>query len=278
MALISEQSYNMFPRPSGEDFLLYTEQQAGNGYTSPPMDAQYSPEGFAFPHTPGFYAEVQHMAYNGRASPGAYQEDGELRVPSSNMSTTSATSSNTGSPQSNPGQLAYQPEYTHNPLGVIPSIVGHGDYYGGNEYTSAYVPAPLEGYDMTYADSKPGFVGESAQIPRSLPQSGSFSSIALDTTISKKTSSPTPTPKSGTTGSFFMSPVSSSPSVFSPPVIAGPRWDSPNSTETFSPVTPAKTSRFSFFSQSSGHFVAPLGSSCRFPLSHPQIHDERCTD
>ncbi|KAM0813722.1 putative C2H2-type domain-containing protein [Seiridium cardinale] len=166
MASIAEQSYHMFPRPSGDqDFLLYAEHQPAPGYASPPMDGQYSPEGFGFPHTSGFeanpmYAEAPHMTYNGRASPGVYPEDGELRVPSSNMSTTSASSSNMGSPHSNPGQLAYVPEYTHNPLGVNPSIVGHGDYYASTEYTS-YVPQVMEGYDMTYTDSKPGFVDPS---------------------------------------------------------------------------------------------------------------------
>ncbi|KAK9422080.1 hypothetical protein SUNI508_05088 [Seiridium unicorne] len=267
MASIAEQSYHMFPRPSGDqDFLLYAEHQPAPGYASPPMDGQYSPEGFGFPHTSGFeanpmYAEAPHMTYNGRASPGVYPEDGELRVPSSNMSTTSASSSNMGSPHSNPGQLAYVPEYTHNPLGVNPSIVGHGDYYASTEYTS-YVPQVMEGYDMTYTDSKPGFVGESAQIPRSLSQPGSFSTIALDTAARGKPSPSVSTPVSATTSVAFASPVSSAPSVFSPVATAGPQGHSP-----ISPVTPAKASRFSFFSQSSGHFVAPLGSSCRFPLS-----------
>ncbi|KAI0168122.1 hypothetical protein BJ166DRAFT_248453 [Pestalotiopsis sp. NC0098] len=169
MASIAEQtSYNMFPRPTEhQDFLLYSEQQAGAGYASPPMDHQYSPEAFGFPHTAGFevsplYTDLAHMAYDGRTSPGAYAEDAELRVPSSNMSTTSASSSNMGSPHSHNGQLAYVPEYSHNALGVNPSIVSHDNYFTGTEYTT-YMPQPMEGYDMTYttADSKPGFVDPS---------------------------------------------------------------------------------------------------------------------
>lgn len=74
-----------------------------------------------------------------------YREDGELRVPSSNMSTTSAFSSNMGSPQSNPGQLAYQSVFTHNAVGVNLTIVS--DYYGGPAYSG-------------YIDSKPGYIGE----------------------------------------------------------------------------------------------------------------------
>lgn len=275
MASIAEQtSYNMFPRPTEhQDFLLYSEQQAGAGYASPPMDHQYSPEAFGFPHTAGFevsplYTDLAHMTYDGRTSPGAYAEDAELRVPSSNMSTTSASSSNMGSPHSHNGQLAYVPEYSHNALGVNPSIVSHDNYFTGTEYTT-YMPQPMEGYDMTYttADSKPGFVGKSTQIPRSLPQLDSSSSLdALDTAMPPSAissfSSPGSTPMSTPTSAAMFSPVSSAPSVTSPVVNAATQWSSP-----ISPVTPANSSsssRFSFFSQSSGHFVAPLGSYCRF--------------
>ncbi|KAF7531177.1 hypothetical protein G7054_g9126 [Neopestalotiopsis clavispora] len=160
MASIASHSYNMFPRREEQDFLLY-DQQVGSGYISPPID-QYSPETMGFPFEISQWQDFSQMTYGGRASPGAYAEDAELRVPPSNMSTTSASSSNMGSPQSHNGQLAYNtvPEYSHNALGVNPSIVGHENYFTGTEYSS-YVPVPMESYEMTYADNKPGFVDPS---------------------------------------------------------------------------------------------------------------------
>ncbi|KAI0124360.1 hypothetical protein BJ170DRAFT_598668 [Xylariales sp. AK1849] len=151
-----DQSYHMFPRPTGgQDFMLFPESHQ-TGYSSPPMD-------FGFPHTSGYeahamYADASHLTYHGRASPGAYQEDRDLRIPSSNLSTTSASSSNMGSPPSTHGQLAFVPEYGQNALGVTPNIVGHGDYYTGTEYS--FVPQGMEEYSLAY-DSKPGFVDPS---------------------------------------------------------------------------------------------------------------------
>ncbi|KAH8652482.1 hypothetical protein BX600DRAFT_386912 [Xylariales sp. PMI_506] len=148
--------------------MLYPEaqQQQHTGYASPPMDGQYSPEGFGYPHGSGFepnpmYADAVQFTFDARGSPGGYAEDGELRVPSSNLSTTSASSSTMGSPNSNPGQLAYMPEFSNNGLGLNPGIVSHGDYYTGTEYTT-YVPQGMEEYQLpqTY-DGKPGFVDPS---------------------------------------------------------------------------------------------------------------------
>jgi hypothetical protein len=265
MASIASHSYNMFPRREEQDFLLY-DQQVGSGYISPPID-QYSPETMGFPFEISQWQDFSQMTYGGRASPGAYAEDAELRVPPSNMSTTSASSSNMGSPQSHNGQLAYNtvPEYSHNALGVNPSIVGHENYFTGTEYSS-YVPVPMESYEMTYADNKPGFVGKLVQVPRSLPQLDS-SLDALDTKAmpSSAISSPGSTSISSTpTGAALFSPVSSAPSsVISPVANASAQWSSP-----ISPKTPTNnslsSSRLSFFSQSSGHFVAPLDSYCRF--------------
>lgn len=274
----------MFPRPSGnQDFMLYPEPPVQTGYASPPMEGHYSPENFGFPHAAGFeahqiYAE-QHFPYNGRASPGGtYHEDAELRVPSSNLSTISASSSTVGSPHSNHGHLAFVPDYNHNPLGVNPSIVGQPDYYTGSEYSS-FVPPSMEEYTLAY-DGKPGFVGELAQIPRSHAPSGSFSftsssctllppGLALDTDLLEEPPTPISSPRSRKHSIACASPLSSAPSVFSPVVTAGPHWSSPSSADEISPVTPSKAPRVSFFSQSSGHFVAPLGSYCWFPLSSP---------
>jgi hypothetical protein len=269
--------------------MLYPEPPVQTGYASPPMEGHYSPENFGFPHAAGFeahpmYAE-QHFTYNGRGSPSTYHEDSELRVPSSNLSTVSASSSTVGSPHSNHGQLALVPDY-HNPL-VNPSIVGQPDYYTGSEYSS-FVQPGMEEYNLGY-ESKPGFVGELAQIPRSLAHSTSFSftsssctplppGLELDTDLPREPPTPTSSPKSRKHSIAFASPISSAPSIFSPVVTAGPHWGSPSSADEPSPVTPSKAPRVSFFSQSSGHFVAPLGSYCWFPLSSLTFLDELCAD
>jgi hypothetical protein len=264
MASLANPSYNMFPTaPSDRDFMLYPESQQPTGYTSP-MDGQYSPDAYGFPpHTAGFEANPMY-AYDSRGSPGVYAEDGELRIPS-NMSTTSASSSNTGSPNSNPVQLAYMPEFGQNPLGVSPNIVNHGDFYTGTEYSS-YVPQNMEEYAITY-DGKPGFVGELTTISTTASPAQAASPLMLDTSLAQiPPPSPVSRPASSRTSMLFASPVSTAPSVFSPAANAGPQWSSPRSMGPFSPVTPVKTSRVSFFSQSSGRFVAPLDSSCWFPL------------
>ncbi|KAI1853562.1 hypothetical protein JX266_001546 [Neoarthrinium moseri] len=278
MASITDHPYHMFPRSGEQDFMLYPESQAPAGYASPPMDGQYSPEAFGFPQHSGFEPNPMYT-FDSRLSPGAYPEDGELRVTSSNLSTTSASSSNMGSPHSNHDQLAYNPEFGQNAMSINPGIVG--DYCTGTEY-STYVPQEMEGYSMVY-ESKPGFVGELAQVPRNCTQTDSISfvsssddfvppGLALDTNLPNNSSSPT------LSRATFESPMSSAPSVFSPPITAGPQWDSPSSVEAPSPVILAKTPRVSFFSQSSGHFAAPLG--CRFPLSNAKAFHarEKCTD
>ncbi|KAK7935149.1 hypothetical protein PG985_000644 [Apiospora marii] len=158
------QPYHMFPsRPNGDaDSMLYPETQMQAGYTSPPTEMQYSPEAFNFPHSAGFeaaamYAEAPHFSYHGRASP----EGGDLRVPSSSLSTASAPSapsSTVGSPLSNPGQLAFIPEYHQNALGVNPSIVGQPDYYTSTEYS--FTAPVIDDFSMAY-ETKPGFVDPS---------------------------------------------------------------------------------------------------------------------
>lgn len=250
MASLASQSYPMFPRaPSDQDFMLYPPESQPTGYTSP-MDGQYSPEGYSFPPSTTAGFEPSHMyAYDGRGSPGAYAEDGDLRIPC-NLSTTSASSSNMGSPHSNAGQLAYMPEFGQNALGVSPGIVTHGDFYSGTEYSS-YVPHGMEEYTIAY-DGKPGFVGELPSI--STP---AHSGLMLDTNLAHVPPSPVARP-------VFASPVSTAPSVFTPVMTAGPQWSSPRSMGPFSPVTPAKSSRVSSFSQSTDRLVAPR--SCWFPL------------
>ncbi|KAI1100173.1 hypothetical protein F4804DRAFT_55455 [Jackrogersella minutella] len=174
MALVVDQSYQMFPRQE-QDFMLYPESHH-NGFASPPLDMHMSPNGFGiprsvqddFPQTAGFeagpaYPEAQHFMYHGRPSPGMYQDDGELPVPPSNLSTASApsaASSTVGSPSSNHGQLAYLPEYHPNGLGVHPGIVGSSDYLTGTEY-SAFSGSGMEEFSIPFEKQAGGFVDPS---------------------------------------------------------------------------------------------------------------------
>ncbi|KAI0834178.1 hypothetical protein F5Y06DRAFT_176456 [Hypoxylon sp. FL0890] len=165
MALVADQSYNMFPRQE-QDFMLYPESHQ-TGYASPTMDMRMSPGGYGiprsvqddYPQPSGFeagpaYPETHNLIYNGRASPGMFQDDANL----STASAPSAASSTVGSPSSNHGQLAFFPEYHQNSLGVNPGIVGSSDYLTGTEY-SAFGPG-MEEFSMTF-DNKAGFVDPS---------------------------------------------------------------------------------------------------------------------
>ncbi|RWA07150.1 hypothetical protein EKO27_g7960 [Xylaria grammica] len=137
MALAPNHSYKMFHRPSHEqDFMLFPDSSAQAGYTSP-MDMNMGPNGWApqvnthpaFEHGPA-HPDMSTFMYRGRTSPGLYPDDGELRIPSSNLSTASAPSpsSTVGSPNSNHGQSGFMSEYTTSGMNVNPSIVGSSDY------------------------------------------------------------------------------------------------------------------------------------------------------
>ncbi|KAK3325337.1 hypothetical protein B0H66DRAFT_119259 [Apodospora peruviana] len=144
-------------------------------FSSAPMDLGLSPDSYhsysrpshEYPTTMGFdsngpvYADASYM-YNGKSSPSMYAEDGDMRVPSSNLSTVSASSSNMGSPLSNPGQLAPIPEWASAAQGLVsPSIVDQNDYFPG-EYS--FAPNVIEGFNPSFdfANGKgPGFVDPS---------------------------------------------------------------------------------------------------------------------
>ncbi|KAI1336139.1 hypothetical protein F5Y15DRAFT_213354 [Xylariaceae sp. FL0016] len=170
MTLVADQSYSMFPRPNSEtDFMLYPEPPTQTGYPSPSMEMGMSPGSFGlhqgvrdeFPQAIGFYPDSSFM-YQGRTSPRMYPDDGELRIPPSNLSTTSAPSapsSTVGSPNSNHGQLAYIPEYQQSGFGANPGIVGSSEYFTGTEY-SAFSGPGMDEFTMTF-DNKPGFVDPS---------------------------------------------------------------------------------------------------------------------
>ncbi|KXJ92842.1 hypothetical protein Micbo1qcDRAFT_203015 [Microdochium bolleyi] len=136
-----------------------------HSYSANQMDLNMSHEGYSYAQQPRFEqgpsytdAPVQYM-YNGKMSPGIYQEDA---VPSSNLSTTSvpsAPSSTTGSPSSSHGQLAYVQEPQHHVLAMTPNIVSHNEYFAaGTDY--AYNQA-IEEYAVPQFEGKPSFVDPS---------------------------------------------------------------------------------------------------------------------
>ncbi|KAI1436036.1 hypothetical protein GGR50DRAFT_693597 [Xylaria sp. CBS 124048] len=173
--MASEQAYKMFHRSSHEhEFMMMADSTMRTGYASPPMDLSMSPNGFGFPRSieddynanPSFdngplQADTNAYMYRGRTPPSLYADEGDLRIPSSNLSTASAPSpaSTVGSPASNHGQLAFIPEFPPSGMGVNPSIVGSSEYFAGTEY-SAFTGPGMDDFAMTF-DSKSTFVDPS---------------------------------------------------------------------------------------------------------------------
>jgi hypothetical protein len=243
------------------------------------------------------YHENSSYGYNDRSSPSTYPEDSDMRLPSCNLSTASATSSNPGSPLSNPAQMSSVPEWNApQGLGVTPGIVGQHEF--GFPASSEYSFAAPQVEDFTqfeYAQPKaPGFVGELPQISILSNLSSSLSStrrhgsaassisgasqstiipdtsLAVSTLFTPRTpalsASPISSVSSRHSSIAFQSPTTSSSTSFSSP--PAPAWHSPCA-DDLSPrsnqLPPAGRILSPFFSQSSGHFVQPLGSSCWFP-------------
>lgn len=224
-----------------------------------------------------FDGPVGWSSYGGQMSPPLFQEDREMGVPS-NMSTASAPSapsSAVGSPRSAHGQPAPMPEWAHQGVAMgSPGIVSH-DYFAGTEYSFAPPQGMEDIAPFAYADASkpPGFVGELPQTPRSVasqhpqqlqqqspgPFSPSVSRRESSCTFSSESGPATGTPPEALYAQAAMLPVSPqsrNSSVIQP--------DTPST--SLSSTAPAWTSPVSpFFSQSSGHFIAPLGSSCWFP-------------
>lgn len=305
-----------------EDFnMLYPEPPQGP-FASAPLDMNVSPDTYYprvsaqdYPTTMGFdasalYAETPYGVFakaNGLMSPAVYAEDGEMRLPSSNLSIASngsAPSSAHGSPRS-----AHQPVPEWAGAQGLPGIVGQNDYFAaGAEYSFAPAPPSMDDFNAAFEYAQqhskpPGFVGKLSEVPRSsscqksrpvfprhrLDDPVSFSvpssaaeprpldsfappppppqqprqdtpgRLAIDTQPS-----PTLSPCSSRNSSIaFFSPPTSASSLSSPPLA----WSSPScAPEELSPGArpPVRRHVPPFFSQSSGHFVAPLGSSCWF--------------
>lgn len=277
---------------------------------------EYSASSMGYEANGPVYAEAPFM-YHAKSSPGGmYGDDSsDMRVPSSNLSIASASSSNIGSPLSNHGALAPIPEWAAAPhgLGVTPGIVDHqGDYhYPGSEYS--FAPGGIDAFTPTFEFAPPpkgpGFVGKSPQLSRSrlsssssslslsgplslslsrgssmsssasactmVPARSSSGILALDTRLAQA-ASVTASPHSSAASTMASSLVFASPatslSSFSsptPPVWCSPLRAAPDSPRPEPQAQQAHTPRLlpPFFSQSSGHFVPPLDSSCWFPLS-----------
>ena len=295
MGLHDSENFNMYPEPPQNTFSSIP-MDMGLGQDSygnyPRQSHDTYPATMAFDPNGPIFAEATYPMYTGGSSPSMYPDDSDMRVPSSNLSSASATSSAVGSPLSNPGQLAPVQEWSAaQGLGVSPGIVDQNDYFPGSEYS--FAPQGMDGFNQTFdfaaANSKPpGFVGELSQVPRSVSSRqrntphGSISSVssadscvtvipepglALETRLAQRAlnNSPVSTTASSRKSSLvFVSPtVSSSSSFSSPPPVA---WSSP-CVDDLSPTRPRTPRMAPFFSQSSGHFVPPLETSCWFPLS-----------
>lgn len=142
---------------------------ASNSDITSPMDmnTMYSmPSSMTFDQS--LYAEASRYALGGQPSPSLYQEDGDLRMPSSGLSTASADSSAVGSPQSNPSRSGAAPEWNSQSMAVQPSIVSN-DYispdFGG--YTTSGMEDSIS-FDFTQSK---GFVGESQHVALSFSRS-----------------------------------------------------------------------------------------------------------
>jgi hypothetical protein len=236
------------------------------------------------------YREASGYGFNNsRSSPGAYPEDGDMRLPSCNLSTASATSSSPGSPVSHQDQIGQVPEWNApQGLGVTPGIVGQHDFGfpASNEYPFA-APQAEEFTPFEFPQPKaPGYVGELPQVSTlsslssraslrhrhgsamsSVSGASSQSTIvpehalAVSTLLTPRTpalsSSPFSPVSSRKSSTAFLSPATPVSTNFSSP--PPPAWPTSCAEEQ---LAPAGRIISSFFSQSSGHFMPPLSSSC----------------
>lgn len=160
--------YNMnYPEPP--HFGSSMEQLTPESYTS----YQRHPS-IEFPTTVGYnangpiFAEAPFM-YHSKSSPGYGDDASDMRVPSSDLSIASASSSNVGSDMGSPisthGNLAAIPEWAATPhgLGVTPGIVDQNDYFPGSEYS--FAPGAIDGFNPAFDypphAKGPGFVDPS---------------------------------------------------------------------------------------------------------------------
>lgn len=203
----------------------------------------------------------QSVSYLGHSSPSppSASDEADLRVPSSGLSSASgpsASSSAAGSPQSFHGQLAIGDWSQNQNLAVVEQ-----EFFAATEYQPHFAPSLDE---FQYAPDLP--------VNKAVPFGGEYHSLNSGSEQEQQqqqrhqlvsVSSPTVT--------VVPSDPGLEPDLASPMSSAAPA--SRRSSLAFVPVTPTTISFPSppqahsaqcppFFSQSSGHFVAPLESSC----------------
>lgn len=276
---------SVYPDPPQNTFSSGIDMGLASDAYFPRLGQEFPPLMTGFDHIPYATEGPNGWSYAGRMSPPMFQEDREIGIPSNNSPTSvpSAPSSAVGSPRSNHGQPAPIPGWV-GPQGVTmsPGIVSH-DYYTGTEYS--FAPQGIEDLaPFAFPDTSkpPGFVGELPQTPRQRLQrqtTGTMSPSICQSpcTVPAKTGPGVATQSAAVHAQTMRSPASPEStrksSVFASPVATTP-FSSPTALAWTSPTTPQVVSPF--FSQSSGHFVAPLGSSCWFPyLTLKPLQDPR---
>ncbi|KAH8595926.1 hypothetical protein B0O99DRAFT_511387 [Bisporella sp. PMI_857] len=246
-------SHRMGHDHDGSDFSLYPEPTASM-FPQQPFPGNNANQNFEMGENLFAYTRESYTPNTGFESHGLYatahqygMESPELRTAPSNYSTASgasATSSNMGSPHSVQNHTV--PEWMPSGLGLTPGIVQFDNFAQGNEYT--FTSSGMEEYaTVEYNGAKPSFsVGECNNITRSPFNPSSFASSTAG-----RSSDLSSTPLSAISQSSFAS-----------------------ESTTFS-----NYHQTSFFSQSSGNFVAPLESSYPSilysgrPASATQSHD-----
>lgn len=258
------------------DFLLYHQP-------SPPQmyNHEFSPEPVAsFSQFGGFPLEATFGSTPMYTDTASYPplNSPEMHGQSNYSTGPSQNSSAMGSPPSMADPVVHQPAWQLEMSNHTPTIASYDNYpQGGNEYNHFH-NAGMDEFAHEYNTvAKPGpYLGESTTSTR---QQGSMSSRANQF---PSISTFVPFPSTSTTRSL-VSPVSaqgesvsasfSSPSssrrhsqAFTPSSFASsPTERAPDMHSPTNPHTPYRQSHF--FSQSSGNFVPPLQSSCRFSLS-----------
>lgn len=164
MASLAEQPYNSLftQQQHNDDYTSYPEPPQNTFASASPMDigVTYPPTTTSLSFEPSLYAETSNYILNAQTSPGAYPEDGDMRLSSSGLSSSSipsAPSSAVGSPQSNHGQLGL-PDWNHQAMAVQPGIVGN-DYMAGAEYFHGPGPGMDDFTSFDFGQSK-SFVGK----------------------------------------------------------------------------------------------------------------------
>ncbi|KAK0752132.1 hypothetical protein B0T18DRAFT_84621 [Schizothecium vesticola] len=231
------------------------------------------------------YADAPFM-YHAKSSPGGmYGDDGsDMRVPSSNLSIASASSSNIGSPLSNHGALAPIPEWAaapHGIGGVTPGIVDHqGDYhYPGSEYS--FAPGGIDAFTPTFefvSPKGPGFVGKSPQFSRSrlssLSLSGPLSlSLSRGSSMSSSASACTMVPARSSYGILALDTRLAQAAS----VTASPHLSSASTMASSLVFASPATSLSSFSSPTPPVWCSPLRAAPDSPRPEPQAQAQAHT-